>query len=268
MLALLLNRYSLRSANTPSDAIDTSLLNQIRALEQLTLNGSHHAPQILDAKVEHHLTSMRNWQPAHGEAEERKHFVTYILMTEVNGVCLKGGTFWNEARFGEEQRKNIRMAFRTALSSLYSSWVIFEKPDPKHIIWNPHTSTVSFVNFENAITFNNLGAMSDTCDEHISRTLPTRFQEWSNKWYEDWGLSNDKINAFSTGTDGTHFDDDGWNERYKSVVLQEPRMPEHDVKHRLVGVGGSGIEENAERKEYMVQLATFKNMGDKKCMVM
>ena len=108
----LLNRYSLNSISKPSDAIDTNLLAEIRALEQLTLNSNEHAPKILDAKVELHLTSTRNFE-VEGGAEERKHFVTYILMTEVKGACLKGDVFWS---LSQEERKLIRMAFRTALT--------------------------------------------------------------------------------------------------------------------------------------------------------
>jgi hypothetical protein len=88
------------------------MLNEIRALEQLTLNGSAHAPSILDAKVEHHLTSLRNYTPPEGN-EERQHFVIYVLMTEMIGTCLKGNAFW---KLEQEERCNIRMAFRTALT--------------------------------------------------------------------------------------------------------------------------------------------------------
>jgi hypothetical protein len=89
------------------------MLAEIRALEQLTLNNCAHAPTILDAKVQLHLTSMRNFEPIEGTQEERHHYVTYILMTEVKGICLKGDTFWN---LSEEERKMIRLAFRTAIA--------------------------------------------------------------------------------------------------------------------------------------------------------
>lgn len=108
----MLDRYSLHSSRKPSDAIDTDLLAELRALEQLTLNESAHAPRILDAKVELHLTSTRNYDVEERQ-DERMHFVTYVLMTEAKGVCLKGDVFW---MFPEEDRKKIRMAFRTAIT--------------------------------------------------------------------------------------------------------------------------------------------------------
>jgi hypothetical protein len=153
-------------------------------------------------------------------------------------------------------------------SNILSSWVTFPHPDPKHLIWNVHAGTITFVNFENAITFNNLGTMVDTQEHGISRTLPTRYQTWSNKWFADWGLSKDVINPFTIGTDGTVFEGETWSQNYKEVVIQEPKMPGKNVKSELVGVGGSKIGENAERKEYLVQLATFKRTDDSKCCMM
>lgn len=153
-------------------------------------------------------------------------------------------------------------------SDIYRNWITFTEPDPKHLIWNAATSTIGIVNFEKAITFNNLGLMRDPIDEHINRTLPTRFQSWSNTWFADWSLSEDAINPFTTGTDGTVLDDDVWPAKYRELVLQEPRMPEASLKHEIVGVGGAKIEENAERRECMVQLAVLKKMEKERCEVM
>lgn len=140
--------------------------------------------------------------------------------------------------------------------------------NPKHLIWNAQAATITFVNFERTLTFNNLGTMVDTEEHGISRTLPTRYQTWSNTWFADWGLSKDTINPFTTGTDGTIFEDDTWLQNYKAIVIQEPKMPGKNLQCVLVGAGGSKIGENAERKEYLIQLATFKRMTDSKCCVM
>jgi hypothetical protein len=113
VLKFLSDRYSLDSSSKPTDAIDTNLLAEIRALEQLTMNKCAHAPKILDAKVELHLTSMRNFEPLEGTQEERYHYVTYILMTEAKSICLRDDVFW---KLNEVERKMIRLAFRTALS--------------------------------------------------------------------------------------------------------------------------------------------------------
>jgi hypothetical protein len=77
------------------------------------MNGSLHAPRLLDVKVEHHLTSLRNYNPPKENQAERQHYVTYILMSEVIGHCLKGGAFW---KLEQNERQSIRMAFRTALT--------------------------------------------------------------------------------------------------------------------------------------------------------
>ena len=112
-----------------------------------------------------------------------------------------------------------------AVSNIHSNNITFPTSDPKHLIYNPVTATLSFVNFETALTFNNLGLATDALEPHISRTLPTRYQTWSNTWYADWGLSKDTINPFSTGTDGTVFDDE-WKDKYAEVVMREPVMPQ------------------------------------------
>jgi hypothetical protein len=147
-------------------------------------------------------------------------------------------------------------------SDIHRNWVVLTKPDPKHLIWCRQTQTISIVNFENSITFNNLGKMRDE-EENISRSLPVRFQKWQNKWYYDWGLSKDGVSGiFSKGTDGTTFEDDGsdWTARYTEAMLQEPKTPEENCAKLLVGALGEKIEENEERKAYITQLEKFHKM--------
>ena len=109
--------------------------------------------------------------------------------------------------------------------------------------------------------------MTDPVDTHISRTLPSRYQSWSDAWYADWSLSRDVITPFCKGTDGTVFAEEGesWREEYACQVVREPQMPTVGVGSRMVA---SEIAENRERREYMVQLAVFREMEKRKCVVM
>ncbi|KIW03929.1 uncharacterized protein PV09_04769 [Verruconis gallopava] len=253
------------SSAIPKDAIDVDMLNEIRALEQLTLNRSQHTPRILDAKVQHHLTSMRRYEPPEGTQEERKHYVTYVLMTEIEGLCLKGDVFW---KLDQGQRRLIRLAFRIALTDVQRCWVILTKPDPKHLIWNRAKQMVYILNFEKSITFNNLALMHDTEEGHISRTLPTRFQAWSNAWYVDYGLAESSVDLFTKGTDSTAFDEQ-WLAKYGETVMQEPKMPIKDVAAFLVGARGAGIETHPEKRSYAGQLASFQQTQNRRnCGVM
>jgi hypothetical protein len=133
------------------------------------------------------------------------------------------------------------------------------------MLWDSRSATIILVNFEQALTFNNLGAMVDPLDTHISRTLPSRYQTWSNGWYTEWGLSRDMITPFCKGTDGTVFANDGWAGEYASEVVREPKMPTLGVGSRLVA---TDIEENRERREYALQLEVFRAMKKTKCAIM
>ena len=50
-------------------------------------------------------------------------------------------------------------------------------------------------------------------------------------------------------------------------MLREPRIPEKDLRGVVVGCGEARIEENSERREYMVQMVFGRKQG-KKCVLM
>jgi serine/threonine protein kinase len=254
----------LHSAERPGDTIDPGLLNEARALKQLNLNENPHSPILWDAKVEQHLTSCRTIQPRDDIGEDRKHFVTYLLMSLVPGISLKNDTFWT---LNQEERRAIRRAFQTALGNLHKTWVVLSDPNPEHLIWTPQRGILQIINYEHALTFNNFGHYRIQDEPHVSRTLPTRDQTWKNQWVADWRLSKDTIGAFSTGTDGSVFPDDAWMEVYKSEVLKEPKMPVKDIKRSIIGTAGSKIELNSEKKEYLEHIGRMQN-STSGCLIM
>lgn len=81
------------------------MAKEIRALEQLRINGCSHAPLLLDAKV----VEMRKRTEQAGTSD----YVTYILMTQAPGVRLERVVFWG---FSQPERHLIRVALRTALA--------------------------------------------------------------------------------------------------------------------------------------------------------
>jgi hypothetical protein len=82
--------------------IHNDSVKELRALEQLTLNGCNHSPHLLDAKVV--LVDTTD--------EGKCIYTTYTLMTLVPGIPLKDGILWD---WPQEKRDVVRRAFQVAL---------------------------------------------------------------------------------------------------------------------------------------------------------
>jgi hypothetical protein len=89
-------------AKFKNDMMHVESVKELRALQQLTINGCEHTPRLLDAKVVLYDTTV------HGDSV----YVTFTLMTFVPGVPLRDGSFWD---FPQAKRDVVRRAFQVAL---------------------------------------------------------------------------------------------------------------------------------------------------------